>query len=604
MHLFGNISIRIKVLIAPVIMIAALAVILLIAIQGMESQRRVLSDVQEISLKRFQLVQEFVVTSEQVQSDVYRLSVLRFMQSPEPEIETVSERLNAGLNSLSVINGEILVKWSLDDTESALLQAISKSLHAFRHQVQQAVAAVSESPSFGILFVRSAAVPFSELSALLSRLLDYQNGKIAATRRHSDAMIGRNREIIILIAVVTALIALLITVTIGSNYISKPIISMARLMGRLTDGDLSVSPPGENRSDEIGQMEKALAVFRNTAIEKVRVDRKLQESEDRFRNLYNNAMVGLFRSRISDGKPLQINQQYAELAGFETVEQCLKDFVASAHYADATVRERMLDQIRRNGEIKGFEAEIIRNDNRSIWISSSARIYPKEGFIEGALVDITDRKKAERQLLASLQEKEILLREIHHRVKNNMQMIQSLINLQADKIKEPQLKAPLMESNNRIRVMALVHETLYRSDNLSEINLNLYFNQLAAQILSACKNPDMTVDLSVHIDSLALSIDKILACGLIVNELMTNSLKYAFAGKNHGAIAIRLNRTDADRALFSISDDGPGLPAGLDPTAVDSLGLHLVWMLSENQLDGNIAVSQANGLTYKIQFPL
>ena len=205
MRIFSDISIRIKVLIAPVIMILTLGVILFIAISGMENQRKVLTDVQEISLKRLQLVQEFITTSELVQSDVYRLSVLQFMQSPETEVSPVSERLNVGLNNLTVINGEILTKWSLDENEKALLQELNKSLNTFRHQVQQAVKAVSENPSFGILFVRSAAIPFNELRGLLSRLLDYQNDKIAAAKQHSEAMLDRIRKTIISIAVLMAL---------------------------------------------------------------------------------------------------------------------------------------------------------------------------------------------------------------------------------------------------------------------------------------------------------------------------------------------------------------------------------------------------------------
>ncbi|MFH0782767.1 MAG: histidine kinase dimerization/phosphoacceptor domain -containing protein [Pseudomonadota bacterium] len=604
MHLLRNISIRVKVLIAPVIMIVALGIVLLIAIQGLESQRRVLTDIQAISLKKLQLLQEFILISEQVQSDVYRMSVLQFMGVPDNEVMSVSERLNTGLNSLTVVQGEILTKWSLDQEEETLLQKIRKSLGEFRHQVQQAVKAVSDNPSFGIIFVRSAAIPFSELRGVLSRLQEYQNDKIESARQHSEVMLSKSRQTIIQIAVCMVLASLFITVYIGSISISKPILAITRSMGQLIEGDLTEHIETEDRNDEIGQMEKALVIFRKNIIEKLHWEKKLEESEERFRNLYNNAMVGLFRTRISDGKPLQINQYYAELAGYQTVEECLQDFVASKHYFDPSVRKKMLERIRYEGEVKGFDAEITRKDNSSVWISFSARIYPAEGYIEGALIDISDLKKAESQLVASLHEKEILLREVHHRVKNNMQMIQSLINLQVDKIKDQDFKKALMESSNRIRVMALVHETLYKSDTLSAINLNTYFSELASGILTAYSTPEQTVELSIKVEPLVLDIDKIIACGLIVNELMTNSLKYAFLDRGHGNITIRLEKTGSNEAEFTVADDGVAMSQGFDLTNLDSLGLRLVRILSENQLDGNLQVYQTNGLMYCIKFPI
>ncbi len=124
----------------------------------------------------------------------------------------------------------------------------------------------------------------------------------------------------------------------------------------------------------------------------------MQESEIRFKHLYNNSMVGLFRTRISDGAPLVINKQYAELAGYETIEECMEEFSSLEHYADPELREQMLEQIMKNGEVKHFEAEIIRKDNTPIWISFSARVYPEDKYIEGAMVDITDRKLLESQL--------------------------------------------------------------------------------------------------------------------------------------------------------------------------------------------------------------
>ena len=401
MHIFRDASIRNKLLIAPIIMITTLGIILFIAIAGLENQRKALTDVQEISLNRLEWVHDFMQTAELVQADIYRLSVLQFMQSPEIEISSVSESLNMELSNLKVIYGEILAKWPLDQNEKTLLQALNRSLTSFRHQVRQAAKAVSENPSFGIFLVRSAAIPFSDLKALLSKLNEYQKNKIVKLKQHSEETADRIRTTIIIMAILVALIAIFVTTLIGSKYISKPLTSVTQLMGRLIDGDLSVKVEDIQRKDEIGQMENALNAFRKKAIDKAHVDRKLHESEDRFRNLYNNALVGLFRTTITDGALLEINQHFAELAGYKTIKECLEDFVTSEHYADPEAREQVLKQIIQDGEVKSFEAEVTRKDNTTIWISFSARVYPEDGYIEGALVDITERKLLEAQLRQS-----------------------------------------------------------------------------------------------------------------------------------------------------------------------------------------------------------
>ncbi|MBU1171432.1 MAG: PAS domain S-box protein [Proteobacteria bacterium] len=604
MGLFTNTSIKIKVLIAPGIMAIALGLILFIAIHGMEKQRRILTDAQERSLNRLKLVQDFITTSEHVQSDVYRLSVLQFMGAPKNEILPVSERLSMGLNNVTVIHGEILTTWTLDHQEELLLDELKTSLNAFRHQVQQAVMAVSKSPSFGILLVRSAAVPFSELNGLLLRLLEHQNDKIIEAKQNSEALLGQISTAIMTIALFMTLIAILMTVYIGSHYISKPIVLLTQLMGRLTDGDVSVASQGRERSDEIGQMEKALNVFRNNVIEKARSDKKLQESEDRFRTLYNNALVGLFRTRISDGVPLQINRRYAELAGYSSIEDCLENFAAATHYADPKVRDRLLEELKHHGEVNDFEAEIIRKDHVHFWISFSARVYPEDGNIEGALIDITDKKKAESKLVSSIKEKEVLLREIHHRVKNNMQIIQSLLSLQADRISRPEVKQPLIDSNNRIKSMALIHETLYHSDDMGNLDVKAYFNNVVNHLYKIYYNPEQMITLSIDIDSVELDLDRCIACGLIVNELVSNAMKYAFVGKPEGHLLISFRKQDDHVASLTVSDNGCGLPDRFDINTHESLGLKIVRILAEGQLKGSLSAVNENGATFQIIFPL
>ncbi|MDP2855148.1 MAG: histidine kinase dimerization/phosphoacceptor domain -containing protein [Smithellaceae bacterium] len=602
MIIFSNTSIRIKVLIAPVIMIIALGVILSIAISGMENQRRILTNVQQISLKRLQIVQELISTSEQVQSDIYRLSVLQFMRAAKDELLPVSERLEMGLNNLTVIHGEILTGWSLDQKEKDILQELNQSLKTFRHQAQQAVMAISENPSLGILLVRSAAIPFSELRSLLSKLFDYQNAKIAKSKQESEATLDRIRKTIISIAVLMALITLLITIYIGSKYISKPILSITRSMVRLTEGDLSAIAESNDRQDEIGQMEKALNVFRNTAIDKAHVDRQLRESEDRFKNLYNNAQVGLFRTRISDGTPLQINKRYAELSGYATIEECLNNFVASEHYADPMVRERMVKEVTVNGQVNNYEAEIIRKDNQHIWISFSARLYPGDGYIEGALIDITDKRNAESKLVSSLKEKEVLLQEIHHRVKNNLTIISSLLNMQSSTLQDKGAIEALQSSITRVRTMANIHTQLYQSRDLARIDFDQFIRDLVGNISQSYGRTESPVEIKVDVEKINLDIDSSIPCGLILNELIANALKYAFPGGREGEINIAMRQQEKTVTL-TVQDNGIGLPETIDLKNLKSLGLELVSMLVA-QMNGKMDMRVDGGTIWTITFPL
>jgi len=178
MRFLRDASIRFKVLIPPAILALALGLVSLLAIYGMDRQRAALSEVNDIALDRITLIDEFVLLSEQVQSDVFRISVIRLMDLPEEEIQPIHERLEQGLNDLDVIYGQILTKWPLDETERSILEQMKEPMDAFRLQAVQAAAVVSDNPSFGILLVRSATVPFAEFRATLTEFLKYQHAKI------------------------------------------------------------------------------------------------------------------------------------------------------------------------------------------------------------------------------------------------------------------------------------------------------------------------------------------------------------------------------------------------------------------------------------------
>ncbi|MBW1712681.1 MAG: transporter substrate-binding domain-containing protein [Deltaproteobacteria bacterium] len=226
-------------------------------------------------------------------------------------------------------------------------------------------------------------------------------------------------------------------------------------------------------------------------------------------------------------------------------------------------------------------------------------------------IDITDREKAEKairkneeRLQDALAEKEVLLREIHHRVKNNMQVVSSLIWLQSSKMKNPQLEEALQESHNRIRSMALIHENLYRSESLSEIDLQSFVHSLTSDLARALEATKGGVSFKIEARNIKLGIDQAVPCGLIINELVTNSLKYAFPDGQGGEIIIAVRHLSDQEMEMVVKDNGVGLPDGFDLSQADSLGLQLVTRLAENQLEGTWEFKGQSGAEFTIRWPL
>lgn len=212
-----------------------------------------------------------------------------------------------------------------------------------------------------------------------------------------------------------------------------------------------------------------------------------------------------------------------------------------------------------------------------------------------------EKRRAEVQLRASLQEKELLLKEIHHRVKNNLQIISSLLNLQAIHIKEPQTPEVFKESQNRVQSMALIHEKLYQSEDLARIDFAEYARDLATNLFRSYGVNLSTITLTIDAGNVFLDIDTAIPCGLIINELVSNSLKYAFPEGQAGEIQIAL-RSDHDRKLrLIVRDNGAGFSPDVDFRNTESLGLQLVNTLTD-QLGGTIELHRNDGTEFQITF--
>ncbi len=217
--------------------------------------------------------------------------------------------------------------------------------------------------------------------------------------------------------------------------------------------------------------------------------------------------------------------------------------------------------------------------------------------------EIAERTKAEQQIKASLEEKELLLREIHHRVKNNMQIVASLFRLQQRQLEDPKLIEILTESQNRINAMALVHDSLYQPQSLSTIDLRQYIKQLGRNLFQTYGLDPQNIEFVDKIEQINIDIDTAIPCGLIINELLTNSIKHAFPDGRKGAILLILKQdSDSQQYQLQFSDNGVGMSEDIDIHQTKSLGMQLVVNLIEHQLHGTIDVDRQEGTEYLITF--
>jgi PAS domain S-box-containing protein len=256
----------------------------------------------------------------------------------------------------------------------------------------------------------------------------------------------------------------------------------------------------------------------------------------------------------------------------------------------------------REGSLKDIPYDVLHVDGRVTPILSNTRVQRDEAgaveYIITAAHDITQQKKDAEAIKASLEEKIVLLREVHHRVKNNLQIIISLTNLQLRQIDDPQLRQFLSETKNRIRAMSIVHEKLYQSESLTHIDLGDYLRFLASQLFSFYTTDSRKVKLVTGIGPVTIDINMAIPIGLIINELVSNALRHAFPGGREGTIWLSGEVKDQVLTL-TVGDDGVGMPAGYDWRKAASLGLRLVNILAD-QIDGTVAVPDGQGTTFII----
>ena len=335
---------------------------------------------------------------------------------------------------------------------------------------------------------------------------------------------------------------------------------------------------------------------------RIKAETGFKASEEKYTALQENVPIGIFRA-TPDGKLISVNQFFVEMLGYLSKEHIMSVTSASL-YANIDDRDKLIKALQFNKVLKDYEADLIKKDGSIIICSLNIKaVFDKKGYLEfqdGSIMDITGRKEDRLKLESSLKEKEVMMREIYHRVKNNLQVIGSLLRMQGRQIEDEEIRELFTESRNRVRTMSMVHEKLYRSPNLSGIDFSGYVSNLASLLINSSKLDPLSVKLNVNVNRIKLNVTNAIPCGLILNELITNSLKHA-GSITKPIITIDLFRRPDKMYVLSVADNGKGFPEDFSFENATTLGLQLVHSLTQ-QLHGEIEIIRNNGTTVKIVF--
>jgi PAS domain S-box-containing protein len=328
---------------------------------------------------------------------------------------------------------------------------------------------------------------------------------------------------------------------------------------------------------------------------------------------------GFVRMRLEDIAPM-IRGTIIESIGDGIIvldsQNCIIDMNPSAqHLMECTASEKTGQPIKvvwpgLSGSVESIAHESVTQEigvdvrgKPRIFDIRISSLFDWRGRISNRVIvvrDITEYRQAEEKIRASLKEKDILLREIHHRVKNNLQIISSLLNLQSTYVRDKRDLEMMKESQDRIRSMALIHEKLYKSESLADIDSREYITDLVRELVRLYGTKG-NITLQIEVEDVFLDIDTAIPCGLIINELVSNCLKHAFPGGKSGEILVSLHSVNGKTELV-VSDNGVGIPEDMNPLDAESLGLRLVTILAIDQLEGDIRLDRSKGTSFYITF--
>ncbi len=443
----------------------------------------------------------------------------------------------------------------------------------------------------------------SPLTRSAERLVREIDAEVTIERSQTLEEIGRAQRRAVWTLLATGLLTLVCAAALGlgvTRSIARPLKRLDEGVRALARGEFQHQVPVTGHDEMAG----LARVFNDMAARLRDLYEAVRKSEAHFRSLIENAS-DLIVVLNAEGTIVYASPSSGRVIGYTPEALVGRQALDLVHPGDAPAAGAIFGRRDApNAAARSLEVRFRHEDGSWRVLEAVARSLLEDPALQGIVLnarDVTEDRRAAERIQASLREKELLLQEIHHRVKNNLQVISSLLNLQSRHIQDAAILEILKESHNRVRSMALVHETLYQSGDLGRINVGEYVRRLATHLFSSYGVSPSLVRLAIQIEDVEFGIDTAIPCGLFINELVSNALKHAFPGRRRGEICIELRRLEAGPFVLKVSDDGVGFPPELDYENTASLGLQLVTTLAA-QLEGTLEYAGGSGTTFQLRF--
>ena len=592
-------------------------------VRGTELISRSFDDAANSSVPAIRALDEIKLTANEIAARIAEYPLI-VDEPSEAEVAEIEDQKNALIGKVGTI-----VRWA-ERYERAVKAGEGDVRSTFAQKVKDAEQGVILN-AFKLLGLKERGISETELEerlgeeqhlleAVIRKAIDDELAHIEENNASVSSAADMTRTVNVWVSVLTiafaAGVGLVFARSIGApirrlkDSVERFGIGQARGSAQLPVGSgdeiRQLSQAFDHMTERLNQTTVSRDALEQELVERQRVERALV-AENAFRSaIENSARAGIFAIDL-DGKLIYASRSFCDMVGWSESELLgvLPPFKWWPPEETDTNRSLLQDTLvgkappdglelsfqRRNGEqfdVLVLVGPLKGNDDRTTgWLASS--------------YDITDRKRTARLIETSLKEKEVLLSEIHHRVKNNMEIVSSLLDLQsADIVDEPTLQL-LRSGQTRIKSMALIHEKLYESEDLAKVDFGEYLRTLVADLCNLYGINSDAIDLKIEVDHILLGINSAIPSGLIINELVSNSLKHAFPADRRGGIRIAFRRDDDGLYMLTVGDNGVGIPESLDFRNTKSLGLRLVNALTA-QLKGTIEVDRSDGTEFKITF--
>lgn len=453
--------------------------------------------------------------------------------------------------------------------------------------------------------------------------------QIVMTRERINKLIIFNSILAICLILVVIIAIITTNLLLSRKYLFKPLARLERSTKLIAEGNLNAIID-ISAKDEIGKLAQSFSrmiqsiksitasrdVLNHEIEERMKIEERLRDSEGKYRSLIDDVIdqveAGIF-ILDSDFKVVWINKTLEKYFGLKREDiigkdkrQLISEQIMYSFVDGEDFFNKIIATYNDNTYMENFECFITSSsDRKERWLEHWSRPihsgFYKNGRIE-LYYDITSRKISEKKIKASLKEKNVLFSEIHHRVKNNMQVVVSLLSLQAEKISEKRIFDMFKESQSRIEAMAMVHEKMYLTSDLANIDFGEYVKSFVNSLAVSYGIGSDEITIHTNIKEITFDLDNAIPCALIINELVSNCLKYAFPDERTGEIRITLNEINEEEFELIVKDNGTGLPENFNFDDITTLGLHLTKTIVEHQLDGKIEIDKTGGTGFHILF--